>query len=140
MAGKAQLYIVPGLKKINNSSKSNNYFKTDLSVHIYRIKCFSFTLLWGEITCAAVSNYSNLCRKLCRYYFLMTGKLLSTVSRNLVPMPETTGLLCAWKVNHISAFQPELICNVKTIADSLDLLSAVTPGFCNCLLVSRHCG
>lgn len=55
------------------------------------------------------------------------------------PMPETTGVLCAWKVNRISAFEPKLIYNVKTIADSLELLSAVIPGFCNCLLVSRHC-
>lgn len=126
--------IVPWLKKINNSSKSNNYFKTDLGVQLYRNKCFSFSLLGGEITCAA-SNYSNFRRKLCRYYWLMTDKLWLTVSINLVPMPETTGVICAWKVNHISAFEPKLIYDVKTIADSLDLLSAVIPGFCNCLLV-----
>jgi len=55
-------------------------------------------------------------------------------------MPETGGsLFCAWKVNHVSAFQPKLIHKLQTITDSLDLHSEDIPGFPKCLLVSRHC-
>lgn len=139
VAEKAQIFVVQRLKKFSISSKSSSYFKADLGVYIYRNKCFSFELLGDEISCAAASNYSNLCRKWHRYYLLMTGKLWSTVSINLVPTPETAGVLCAWKVIHVSGFKPKLLYNIKTIAGSLDRLLAVVAGFCNCPPVSWHC-